>query len=92
MATTVTLSEEQVQRLSDEAEYREGEVRTDYSGRNMYGRQCFGIVVRYKSDLEEILQAASEGFLAEDMGEPHWDNMGLSYIAYWPWLTVELDD
>jgi hypothetical protein len=87
---TITLSEEQVQRLSDEAEYREGGVRTDYSGRGMYGKRCFGIVVRYKSDLEETLEAA--GDFAEDFGDPLWDNMGLSYIAYWPWLTVELDD
>lgn len=84
-----TLSEDQVRILSDEAEYREGEVRTDYSGRGMYGKECFGIVVRYRDDLGEILDAA--GDFTEDMDNPVWDNMGLSHIAYWPWLSVEAD-
>lgn len=82
-----TLTNDEVRILSEEAEYREGGVRTDYSGRGMYGKQCFGIVVRYQSDLEEILEAAGSD-VAEDMSDPIWDNMGLSYIAYWPEITV----
>lgn len=52
------------------------DLRTDYSGRGMYGSTTMGIVVgRY--DLEDV-----ESFLKEEGISYRLDNMGLDYILY----------
>lgn len=88
MTITITVDQEEI--LNAEAECREGYTYSGYSGRCMYGDTCFGIVVRYRDDLQEILEAA--GDFTEAFGAPRWDNMGLSYIAYWPSVTVDWED
>ena len=74
-------------------------LRDDYSGRGMYGDQCFGIVV---DDIGEafgfIAQLASrEAVLAQHenraddlrwMSGASMDSMGLSTIVYWPRVKV----
>jgi hypothetical protein len=52
----------------------------DYSGRCMFGRTCFGIIVgRY--DVEDV-QKKYKGVSV--------DNLGLDYICYWPSVSGEL--
>lgn len=55
-----------------------------YSGRNMYGETCLGVVVE---NLAYSLQ--NIGYIAgmKDIDIPDrvlWDNMGKDYIIYWP--------
>jgi len=57
------------------------EIRTDYSGRGMYGKECFGIVVESYSNIEDELEKY------DVMGRK--DNMGHDMIIYWPSLTYE---
>jgi hypothetical protein len=84
--------------LEDVADYAgldpDEAIRTNYSGRGMYGRQCLGLV--YDS-LSELL-----GFVAyfanENMDHLDWisgvrqDSMGRSMIAYWPNVGVGEDE
>lgn len=54
-----------------------GTVRTDYSGRGMFGKTCMGVICE---DPNECLEAA--GSLGVRGGRI--DNMGKQYIVYWP--------
>lgn len=70
-------------------------VRTDYSGRGMYGRTCFGIDIDgaaagFTFKLGVAL-AANHPELAEELSYETvaTDNMGLGTIVYWPNVTVE---
>jgi len=63
------------------------EVTTDYSGRAMYGAQCFSV--------EGPMYELDEGkpILMELMGdEPRIDNMGMDYVYYWPNLRTRDSD
>ena len=75
--------------IFEEAEY---EPRS-YSGRFMYGKDCFGVVcsnpvrmiaevlanvARNAEDPEEVAE------VAEKLMEPRQDNMGHDAIVYWP--------
>jgi len=53
----------------------------EYSGRGMYGKTCFGIIVEPYTDLETELEKY------DVMG--HTDNMGRDIIIYWPGKTYE---
>lgn len=55
----------------------EGSVRTDYSGRGMYGKTCYGITTEYPDTCVE--DAASLGLRGAQR-----DSMGKRYIVYWP--------
>lgn len=73
-------------------------LRFDYSGRGMYGRECFGIV----GGLEDLIRfVATWAAKCENEYEDHerfndydWltdirsDSMGLSSIWYWPSVQV----
>jgi len=69
-------------------------VRWTYSGRGMYGGQCFGIVVT----MPELMMFVAS--LCEDLdgGMPEWvtnvreDDMGLGRIFYWPEVRFERAD
>ena len=71
------------------ADYNDGEVREDYSGRGMYGRETAGVVLDFLPEsMDELLEGAEEDveFLQED-GIPipngfSSDNMGMGYIIY----------
>lgn len=56
-----------------------GELRTDYSGRGMFGRKCMGIVT---SDPEGLIVAMKRR--KRELRSPGCDNMGLDCIVYWP--------
>lgn len=79
--------------LIDFCESNELEYRTDYSGRGMFGRQCFGIVCDdplctlaelcdHLRDTEGITSAYAE------LGVPRIDSMGLSKILYFPCIQT----
>ena len=84
--TMFTISNELLEEIGQEVE---GSVRTDYSGRGMYGDSCVGIVA---SDLLELGAAISR--LVEDeelrdelISNSRTDSMGYDTIAYWPRVT-----
>jgi hypothetical protein len=52
-------------------------LRTDYSGRGMFGRTCWGIVCDDPNDV--IVDVGLKG--------AHTDSMGTSTIVYWPNIT-----
>ena len=53
------------------------EVRSDYSGREMFGRTCYGIVT---DNVDIVIDAKIST-------TPLIDHMGLNYIVYFPYLT-----
>lgn len=79
------------------------EIRMDYSGRGMYGKECFGIVTgeslwNVRGELEEIRKDYEEdGELYDDLctlleNEPSEDSMGMDRIYYWTRVQVVADD
>lgn len=75
------------------------DVRSDYSGRGMYGASCFGIVSdgsgwNLVQSLMELRADAEDEDLAEDLqtlldSEPSTDSMGYDTIYYWRNIGVE---
>ena len=72
----------QIQRLLEEHGYQ---VRMGYSGRCMFGKHCFGVVVESAGELFSIGQLLCD----YEMRSPTIDQMGLGLIAYWPSLNTE---
>ena len=60
----------------------DGDLRTDYSGRGMYGKLCYGVVT--SRPIAVIEEAASQGLRGAQM-----DSMGLETIVYWPRVEGE---
>lgn len=73
-----------------------GEVRTDYSGRFMYGDECIGIDLASVSDFSTVLLniAAEDRELARTLADSQRsDSMGLGVIVYFPGVKApEQDD
>lgn len=67
---------ETFERLADEVN---GDVRYDYSGRSMYGRECMGITVDQDNFMRVIELAGSMGIFGAT-----YDSMGMGMIVYWP--------
>lgn len=69
-------------------------IRTDYSGRAMYGSSCFGLVLQDAGEVASVLVTLShlEGYDRWDVQElarsMRTDNMGLSTIFYFPGWTL----
>lgn len=72
-------NQEKVRRVAEEVG---GKVREKYSGRFMYGKTCMGIVCGYP--IEAIEVAGELGLRGARQ-----DSMGLSYIVYWPTVSIE---
>ena len=71
------------------------DLRTDYSGRCMYGRECVGVVGQMHDIQNFLKEVTSESHYADDESEmfEDWlcycfdyrqDSMGLDIIIYWP--------
>lgn len=63
----------------------------DYSGRYMYGRKCVGIVTDRGTavamgELYEFLHNRGISNIAESLGAPATDDMGLKSILYFPYI------
>jgi len=76
-------NDERTNELWQIAQRVNGDYRSDYSGRGMYGSKCVAIVIegrdqeyRMTKELEEL------GF-----PEPTWDSMGFGAVAYWPSIS-----
>lgn len=77
-------------------------VRTDYSGRGMYGENCFGLVLGTGAfaDIYSIVRALTEkGVFDADLGEDvefvrsmRTDSMGYSTIYYFPGYVLPKSD
>lgn len=80
--------------LIDFCESNELEYRTDYSGRGMFGRKCFGVVCDDPLSTAIVLADAirdTECFNSayDELGSPRTDSMGLSEILYFPNLCFD---
>ena len=67
----------------------EENVRADYSGRSMYGAECFGIV--HSSQTELLVLVAGLAVAGVDLGflrNARMDSMGLDMITYFPGTTL----
>jgi len=64
------------------AEECEGRVTESYSGRGMFGKTCYGVIV---DDVNDTLERA--GALGLKGGRT--DNMGKRAIVYWPSIKGE---
>jgi hypothetical protein len=98
---TMEISRQTVEVLESRFE----DVRTDYSGRGMYGSECFGIVSdgsgwTLAQSLSEMLADAREAEyydLEADLEtllerEPTTDSMAFDTIFYWPNVRVSEED
>ena len=72
--------------------YNDFDVRTDYSGRGMFGDECLGIDLDRRNDFNfifrDISKEMSEDFTGAVGLRLTWDNMGLGWIAYFPGIKV----
>jgi hypothetical protein len=64
------------------AEEEGWQIYEGYSGRNMYGKKCLGVVV---SSPEVVVEMADDCLWPD----PAIDQLGLQYIVYWPQLKWE---
>lgn len=69
----------------------ERSIRAKYSGRAMYGDECFGLVHKTAG---ELLRFACSLFQSDPdsvdwLDEARQDSMGLDQITYWPRTQVE---
>lgn len=55
-----------------------------YSGRGMYGRECFGVVVPSNQYIQAVEAAASLGLYGAKV-----DQLGCDMIVYWPRPRIE---
>lgn len=78
---------EPIDTLVEAAENAGVEYRTDYSGRGMYGAECFGIEGK-TSDLVRFLRELDDD-MADELMDPTTDSMGLDIIFYWPFLRTK---
>lgn len=103
--TTITITEEQLESViawlaeRDVYDADEISVRTDYSGRAMYGRTCVGFVA--PNALIPLVTIALFHVVAEQEGDADaleligraaTDSMGMSTIVYFPSLQVRSED
>lgn len=97
-----TLTDDQYNEL--ESVLDDGDLRSDYSGRSMYGRTCVGFTTdespaRFQQELAKILapdyfgeeepDADSIDEMMDEIGSPNSDSMGRSTIYYYPSISVE---
>ena len=84
---TKTLTPDQIESMERAADELDGSLYRGYSGRGMYGDECVGVVLEHEGDVFRFATLLGLD-LAEALGSPKFDNMGLNIIAYWPrWTT-----
>lgn len=77
--------EEKIEMVTDAAVGADVDIRTDYSGDFMFGKECFGIVCDVKQyGLFLVRLAEEDSDLARELAlSVRTDGMGLSTIFYW---------
>ncbi len=78
---------EPIDTLVEAAEDAGVEYRTNYSGRGMYGAECFAIEGN-TSDLIRFLRALDDD-MADELMDPSTDSMGLDTVFYWRFLKTK---
>lgn len=73
-----------IEMLEEAADEAGVEYRTNYSGRGMYGAECFAIEGK-TSDLVRFLRQLPDE-IADELVDPTTDSMGLDIVFYWPYL------
>lgn len=66
-------------------------VYPNYSGRNMYGKECFGIVTNNVTNLCKffLYLDSDDNFIGEDLADAvREDNLGYDTIYYFPGFTL----
>lgn len=74
-----TIKLEELSAIADEVD---GQVYKNYSGRGMFGAKCVGITCSSVTSCIEI--AAVNGLTGA-----RWDQLGKSFIVYWPDIQLE---
>lgn len=75
------ITQEQRDAIDELVDMFDARLYEHYSGRCMYGKTCYGIV--FDDDVNTVInQAAILGLTGHRS-----DNMGLSYIVYWPHIS-----
>ena len=68
------------------------EVRTDYSGRGMFGAKCLAVVTEDTGFQVGIilkkLAMSHKELLALIDTKPEQDSLGMDYVYYWPTITA----
>jgi hypothetical protein len=85
MPKTITLAE--AEQISDAADLDSEAIRSDYSGRGMYGQECLGFTYSTDTDLL-YLGAALSAHFDGDIPSCRTDSLGMGGIVYFPSLTV----
>lgn len=75
--------DEFIEKLDEVADNVGGDIHSDYSGRFMYGKNCYGID---GEDLTDLLMEIGR----LELPKPKTDSMGRGVIVYWP--DVEGDE
>jgi hypothetical protein len=88
----MTLTPNQFDEFSNLAWDIGGEVYENYSGRGMYGKTCMGITVDHLCKALFNLGRESENYdFAKELERLEVDNLGRSYIIYFPRIQKEVD-
>lgn len=88
-----TITRDQANELVQALDLEQDDLRTDYSGRGMYGDECFGLII----DVPDLIVGVA---MRDVFGEDAWDiaraartdSMGRSTIVYFPGWKVEDED
>ncbi len=70
---------DKIQKIANDIQ---GKVVSDYSGRGMFGKTCFGVIGHSANELLEL--AGEYGLKGARI-----DNMGRQYIIYWTNITKD---
>lgn len=76
------MNPETIEVIIETAESMDLDVRTNYSGRGMFGARCLGVVGSHHELSELVQHVAIE--TGEVVPAPSTDSMGLDIIWYWP--------
>jgi hypothetical protein len=102
----VKITQEQVDKILDalvvsfDVDVDDGTLRRDYSGRGMYGKRCFGFVVKPGETLKlgaaiVLALQTEDGSLTdafELLNDARTDDMTWDIIVYFPNATLEVGD
>lgn len=72
--------------------YNVGEEPRPYSGRCMYGKECWGIDLAGAADVWRIAMEMARAEPDAVIPAPVIDSMGLGIIAYWPGFEVSEEE
>jgi hypothetical protein len=87
-----TIDRTQIIETLEDAGLSEDDIRDDYSGRGMYGRECFGFVGSDRDLIRFVVGLARVTDEDYDwLANVCTDNMGLSTIYYWPGVKLSED-